>query len=331
MCFTPSTPTPRRPISKATYGQGSDRHGRVARPRQGVRERAREQAGYTVYATGRTTADLGKASLPIRDCRQGQRIIPCSLDQKDDDAVQAFVSKVKAEAGKVDLLVGSAYQGLEAQKPYFAKRFYERPIAEFDAAHAERWRALVVRDGVARRADHGRGEAGAHRADLLDGRRAVPLQHAVRRSAHRDGPADRRHGGGAHGARRAVRDALAAVVRDGEGGVPRRRVAHLRRTLPRPRSPCRPTTTSRPNGKVVHRDGNCRQVLQGGRYVERDPRRHVHRPRLFKGRALVLGVRAARPTTAPTPTNFSHRVGGGWGVTNSEAAAGWFPGHAGGA
>ena len=90
------------------------------------------EAGYTVYATGRTTADLEKLAAECAAAGKG-KIIPCSLDQKDDDAVQAFVSKVKAEAGKVDLLVNSAYQGLEAQKPYFAKRFYERPIAEFDA------------------------------------------------------------------------------------------------------------------------------------------------------------------------------------------------------
>ena len=34
---------------------------------------------------------------------------------------------------------------------------------------------------------------------------------------------------------------------------------------------------------------------------------------------------------SPDADLASHCVGGGWGVTNSEAAAGWFPGHAGGA
>ena len=89
------------------------------------------EEGYTVYATGRTTADLEKLAAECAKVGNG-KIVPCTLDQKDDEAVKAFVAKVKAEAGKVDLLVNNAYQGLEAQKPFFGKRFYERPIAEFD-------------------------------------------------------------------------------------------------------------------------------------------------------------------------------------------------------
>ena len=89
------------------------------------------EEGFTVYATGRTTADLDKLAEECAKVGNG-KIVPCTLDQKDDEAVKAFVAKVKAEAGKVDLLVNNAYQGLEAQKPFFGKRFYERPIAEFD-------------------------------------------------------------------------------------------------------------------------------------------------------------------------------------------------------
>ena len=47
---------------------------------------------------------------------------------RDDDAVKAFVAKV----GKVDVLVNSAYEGLAAQKAQLGKKFYERPLGEYD-------------------------------------------------------------------------------------------------------------------------------------------------------------------------------------------------------
>ena len=90
------------------------------------------EAGYTVYALGSTTGELEKLAAECAAAGKG-KIIPCGFDLKDDVAVQAFVWCLKKDAVKVDLLVNNAYQGLEAQKPYFAKRFYERSIAEFDA------------------------------------------------------------------------------------------------------------------------------------------------------------------------------------------------------
>ena len=54
--------------------------------------------------------------------------MPCTLDLRDDDAVKAFVAKV----GKVDVLVNSAYEGLAAQKAQLGKKFYERPLGEYD-------------------------------------------------------------------------------------------------------------------------------------------------------------------------------------------------------
>ena len=54
--------------------------------------------------------------------------MPCTLDLRDDDAVKAFVDKV----GRVDVLVNSAYEGLAAQKAHLGKKFYERPIGEYD-------------------------------------------------------------------------------------------------------------------------------------------------------------------------------------------------------
>ena len=79
-----------------------------------------------MYAAGRTTADLEKLQA---ECADGPgKVVPCTLDLKDDDAVKAFVEKV----GRVDVLVNSAYEGLAAQKAHLGKKFYERPLGEYD-------------------------------------------------------------------------------------------------------------------------------------------------------------------------------------------------------
>ena len=151
------------------------------------------EEGFTVYATGRTTADLEKLAEECAKVGNG-KIVPCTLDQKDDEAVKAFVAKVKAEAGKVDLLVNNAYQGLEAQKPFFGKRFYERPIAEFDGHMNVGVRSSYVMASLGC-ADDGRGKTGPHCPDVLDRRSVVRFQHALQRGSCSDGPAERRHGG----------------------------------------------------------------------------------------------------------------------------------------
>ena len=97
---------------------------------KGVATVLANEAGFTVYATGRTTADLERLQA---ECAAGPgTVIPCTLDLKDDAAVKAFVEQVKHEAGNVDVLVNSAYQGLAAQKQHLGKKFYERPLAEYD-------------------------------------------------------------------------------------------------------------------------------------------------------------------------------------------------------
>ena len=66
--------------------------------------------------------------------------MPCTLDLKDDEAVKAFVDKVKAEAGRIDVLVNSAYQGLAVTKPHLGKKFYEQPLSTYDDhMSAVRW------------------------------------------------------------------------------------------------------------------------------------------------------------------------------------------------
>ena len=92
---------------------------------------AREE-GYTVYATGRTAAAL--ESLREECAHEGDGgVVPAPLDQNDDEAVRRFVDRVRDECGEVGVLVNSSYQGLEAQAAHFGKRFFERPLGEYDA------------------------------------------------------------------------------------------------------------------------------------------------------------------------------------------------------
>ena len=62
--------------------------------------------------------DGGPREAPGRVRRRPGKVVPCTLDLKDDDAVKAFVEKV----GKVDVLVNSAYEGLAAQKAHLGKK-----------------------------------------------------------------------------------------------------------------------------------------------------------------------------------------------------------------
>ena len=86
---------------------------------------------YTVYATARTASDL---EALVKEATGPGKIVPCVLDQRDDGAVKAFVDRVEAEQGKVDVLVNSAYAGLGEMKPHFGKPFWERPIEVYDAS-----------------------------------------------------------------------------------------------------------------------------------------------------------------------------------------------------
>lgn len=90
--------------------------------------------GFTVYATARSTDALDRLASEIKESGGTGMVIPSVLDQMNDNAVKAFVDKVEAEQGKVDVLVNSAYAGLEACKPWFGKPFWERPIGVYDAS-----------------------------------------------------------------------------------------------------------------------------------------------------------------------------------------------------
>ncbi len=90
------------------------------------------EGNYKVYATARNAEALAqlKDEVAATDC-DGE-IIPCELDQKNDDAVIKLTSKICALEDKIDLLVNSAYAGLFAMTPHFGKPFWERPISVYD-------------------------------------------------------------------------------------------------------------------------------------------------------------------------------------------------------
>ena len=94
---------------------------------------AREE-GCTVYATARNEEALKSLSEEAAAGAKCGSVNPCVLDQSDDGAVRAFVEQVKAKETQVDMLVNSAYGGLNAIRPHFGKPFWERPLSVFDAS-----------------------------------------------------------------------------------------------------------------------------------------------------------------------------------------------------
>ena len=93
-----------------------------------------KEEGCTVYATARDGEALEALTEEVSQSGEKGRVIPCVLDQNDDQAVEAFVKDFEAKENRVDLLVNSAYAGLVAIAPHFGKPFWERPVSVFDAS-----------------------------------------------------------------------------------------------------------------------------------------------------------------------------------------------------
>ena len=71
-----------------------------------------QEEGCTVYATARNEEALKALAEEAAAGTKGGVVKVCTLDQRDDAAVQDFVEQVKSEENQVDLLVNSAYAGL---------------------------------------------------------------------------------------------------------------------------------------------------------------------------------------------------------------------------
>jgi len=94
------------------------------------------EAGATVYVTGRSeSAEDPPAPLTIQATARsvtafGGQGIAVRVDHNDDDQVRALFDRVKAEQGRLDILVNNVYQIPE--KPALSGGFWEHPIAVWD-------------------------------------------------------------------------------------------------------------------------------------------------------------------------------------------------------
>jgi NAD(P)-dependent dehydrogenase (short-subunit alcohol dehydrogenase family) len=102
-------------------------------------------SGVRVYATGRTVAD---STLPANVTR-----IVC--DHTDDAAVAALFARVEEEAGRLDVLVNSAWGGYERMvedgRFTWAAPFWEQPLWRWDAMITAGVRAAFVSSQFAAR------------------------------------------------------------------------------------------------------------------------------------------------------------------------------------
>jgi dehydrogenase/reductase SDR family member 1 len=103
------------------------------------------EAGCTVYATGRS---VGNADLPS-DIRRA------TCDHADDGAVERLFEQVRAEQGRVDILVNNAWGGYERMvedgRFTWPLPFWEQPRWRWDAMMTTGLRAAFVASQLAAR------------------------------------------------------------------------------------------------------------------------------------------------------------------------------------
>ncbi|MCP2315756.1 dehydrogenase/reductase SDR family member 1 [Nocardia amikacinitolerans] len=92
-------------------------------------------AGATVYITGRS-ATAGRLPGTVHDTAAeidalGGHGIPFVCDHRDDDAVQRLFERVRAEQGRLDVLVNNVYNSPAAAR-WLGKPFWEVPPSTWD-------------------------------------------------------------------------------------------------------------------------------------------------------------------------------------------------------
>ena len=98
--------------------------------------------GATVYITGRTMTSasegvqaLGSLTQTAAEAaRGGGRCIPVSCDHASDISTEAMFAQVRRDEGRLDCLVNNAFGGADVVQ-LAGKKFFEKPIAVWDAAH----------------------------------------------------------------------------------------------------------------------------------------------------------------------------------------------------
>lgn len=92
-------------------------------------------AGFTVYVTGRTV-DAGPIPGTVGETAReidalGGEGIAVACDHHDDAQVAAVFEKVRAEQGRLDVLVNNVYSAPDLV-PWLGKKFWELPIEAWD-------------------------------------------------------------------------------------------------------------------------------------------------------------------------------------------------------
>ncbi len=94
------------------------------------------EAGATVYVTGRSSETKDpSASLTIEATaravdRFGGQGIPVNVDHADDTQVESLFRRIKAEQGRLDILVNNVYQ--IPDPPVLGGGFWEHPVSLWD-------------------------------------------------------------------------------------------------------------------------------------------------------------------------------------------------------
>jgi NAD(P)-dependent dehydrogenase (short-subunit alcohol dehydrogenase family) len=118
------------------------------------------EAGATVYFTGRSTRDSAVSSLPgtLEDTAEeasalGGRAIPIRCDHADDAQTAAAIERIRAEQGRLDVLVNNAWGGYEymhrGEYQLIGAPFWTRPVGLWDEMFVAGPRAHYVTSALA--------------------------------------------------------------------------------------------------------------------------------------------------------------------------------------
>jgi NAD(P)-dependent dehydrogenase (short-subunit alcohol dehydrogenase family) len=105
--------------------------------------------GATVYVTGRSTRAHTRAQGTVDETAgdvtaRGGRGIAAPADHTDDAQTAAVFERVRAEQGRLDLVVANAWGGYEAGTQDFTAPFWEQPLDRWDAMFTAGLRAQYV-------------------------------------------------------------------------------------------------------------------------------------------------------------------------------------------
>jgi NAD(P)-dependent dehydrogenase (short-subunit alcohol dehydrogenase family) len=95
------------------------------------------ESGATVYVTGRSTRAHARARGTVDDTAaevtaRGGAGVAAPADHTDDEQTQAIFDRVRAEQGRLDLLVANAWGGYEAGTEDFTAPFWQQPLERWD-------------------------------------------------------------------------------------------------------------------------------------------------------------------------------------------------------